>query len=167
VRQKNKFYSICFFLILNSNTCQKLDTFFIHIKALLGWENGVVLALRLFRTYNSVYCLSHRPQFFVSTLKELKFCSQIGLFAYFIIPCASRKNLVGFYPVGLLLQLMRLNCVQQASISTSSTFTRGQHVCVSLSLARGDIAMLGGSYAGLCNAFLVYLYFTYLQLFYE
>jgi len=35
---------------------------------------------------------------------------------------------------------MRLNCVQQASISTRvilSTFTRGQQVCVSILLARG------------------------------
>jgi len=50
-------------------------------------------------------------------------------------PCTSRINLVGFYPV--LLQLMLLNCVKQASISTrvsSSTFTRGQHVCASLLL---------------------------------
>jgi len=43
-----------------------------------------------------------------------------------------------FYPV--LLQLMWLNCVPQASISTrvnSSTFTRGQHLCALLLLVRG------------------------------
>ena len=50
----------------------------------------------------------------------------------------SHINLVGFYQV--LLQIMQFNCVQQSSISTwvySSTFTRGQLVCVSLLVARG------------------------------
>ena len=40
----------------------------------------------------------------------------------------------------VLLHLLPLNCVQQASISNwvnSSTFTTGQHVCVLLLLARG------------------------------
>ena len=58
--------------------------------------------------------------------------------------CTSHINLVGFYP--LLLKLMRLNCVQHASISTrvnSSMFTRGQHVCASLLVTRGQTAMLG------------------------
>ena len=53
--------------------------------------------------------------------------------------CTFHINLVGFYLV--LLQLMPLNCVQQTSISTrvnSSMFTSGQHVCVSLRLARGQ-----------------------------
>jgi len=71
-------------------------------------------------------------------------------------------NLVGFYPV--LLQLLRLNCVQQASISirvNSSTSTRGQHVCVSL-LAMGDTSMLGGLYASLCHAFLVFTSESYI-----
>jgi len=56
------------------------------------------------------------------------------------------------------LVLTRLNCVQHASISTwvnLSTFARRQHSCVSLLLARGDIAMPGGLYAGLWHAFLV------------
>jgi len=45
----------------------------------------------------------------------------------------------GFCPV--LLPLMQLNCVQQASISTrvnSSMFTRGQYICVLPVLARGQ-----------------------------
>jgi len=53
-------------------------------------------------------------------------------------------NLVGFYPV--LLQLMQLNCVQQASISTrvnQSTSTKGQLVCVSVLLARGQHCCAG------------------------
>jgi len=52
--------------------------------------------------------------------------------------CTFHINLVGFHPA--LLQLMRLNSVQLASISTlvnSSTFTRGQHFCASIPLARG------------------------------
>jgi len=56
---------------------------------------------------------------------------------------------------------MRLNYVQHPSISTrvnSSTFTRKQHVCVSLLLARGsDTAMPGELYIGLYLAFLVFL----------
>jgi len=47
-------------------------------------------------------------------------------------------NLIGFCPV--LLQIMQLNCVQQASISArvnSSIFTKGQHVCVLLLVVRG------------------------------
>ena len=65
-------------------------------------------------------------------------------------------NLVGFYPV--LLQLMRLSCSQQASVSTrvnSSTSTRDQHVCVSLPLARGDTATPDRLHARLCHTFLV------------
>jgi len=69
---------------------------------------------------------------------------------------AFKAETVSFYPV--LLQIIQLNCVQQASISTvvnSRAFTRGQHVCVSPLLARGDTAMPGGLYAGLCHEFLV------------
>ena len=46
----------------------------------------------------------------------------------------------------LLLQLMLLNCVQQASDSTQinlSTSTRGQHVCVLLLLASGQHCYAG------------------------
>jgi len=59
----------------------------------------------------------------------------------------SHINLVGFYPV--LLQIMQLNCVQQTSISTRvnlSTSARGQHVCISLLLARGNTALPGALY---------------------
>ena len=57
-----------------------------------------------------------------------------------------------------ILQLMLLNCVQQASISSrvnSSTSTRGQHVCVSLLLARGRYCLPRGLYTRLCYAFIV------------
>jgi len=40
-----------------------------------------------------------------------------------------------------------------------STFTSGQHVCVSLLLARGNTAMLGELYVKLCHAFLVFFNF--------
>jgi len=58
---------------------------------------------------------------------------------------AATVRLYTSYKFGGLLQIMQLNCVQQASINTrvnSSTFTRGHHVCVSLLLARGDTARL-------------------------
>jgi len=69
----------------------------------------------------------------------------------------SYKFGMGFYPV--LLQIMQLNCVQQASISTrvnSSTFTRGQHVCVSLLLVSGRQCYAGRAIRwAACHAFLV------------
>ena len=58
--------------------------------------------------------------------------------------CTSHINLMGFYPV--LLQLMWLHCVQQASISTqvdSSTFTRTQHVVFQYYSLRGRHSMTG------------------------
>jgi len=70
--------------------------------------------------------------------------------------CTSYTNLVDFYLV--FLQLMLLNCVQLASISTrvnSSMSTKGQHVCVLLHVARDNTAMSGGLYARLCHTFLV------------
>jgi len=58
--------------------------------------------------------------------------------------CTCGINLVGFCKV--LLELTCLNCVQEASISTrvnSSTFSRGQHGCVLLLLARGRYSYAG------------------------
>jgi len=58
-------------------------------------------------------------------------------------PCTSDINLVRFCPV--LLKLMWLNCIQQASISTQvnlCTFARGSTV-VSLLLARGRHTQVG------------------------
>jgi len=52
------------------------------------------------------------------------------------------SNFYGFYPV--LLQFMRLNCVQQTSISTrinSSTFSRGSKFVFRYYSQRGGIAM--------------------------
>jgi len=71
--------------------------------------------------------------------------------------CTSNINLVGFYPV---LQLMRLNCVQQASISTrvnSSIRPPGSSTFVFRYYTRqgSDTVMPGGLCARLCHAFLV------------
>jgi len=60
--------------------------------------------------------------------------------------CTSCRNLVGFRFV--TLEFTRLNCVQQASISTPdnlTAFTRGD----------GDTALAGWLYARLCHAFIV------------
>jgi len=62
--------------------------------------------------------------------------------AFHTIWCASI-----LYPV--LLQLILLSCIQQASINTqvnSSTSTRWQHVCVLLLLARGRHCYAEGGY---------------------
>jgi len=62
---------------------------------------------------------------------------------------------MSFHPV--LLQIMQLNCRQQASIGTwvnSSTFIRGSTFEFHYYSLGGDTAMPGGLYAGLCHAFL-------------
>jgi len=64
-------------------------------------------------------------------------------------------NLVGYWSV--YPEFTRINCVQQASVSTwvsLSTFVRWQHDYVLLLLARGNTAAPSGLYAGLCHAFL-------------
>jgi len=67
--------------------------------------------------------------------------------------CTSHINLVDF---SVLLQLIRLNCVQQASISTrvnSCTFTRDQQICALLLHSRGDTAMPVGHMLGFAMHF--------------
>jgi len=59
-------------------------------------------------------------------------------------------------------EFMRINSVQQASISTwvsLSMFARWQHSYVLLLLLGGDTVVPSGLYARLCHAFLVCIYY--------
>jgi len=87
----------------------------------------------------------------------------IGAFKAAMDVYISYINLVGIFPV--LLQLMQLNYVLQASISIRLNSFYVHHVffclfLVSLLLARGDTAMPSGLYTRRCHAFLVYSVFV-------
>jgi len=75
-------------------------------------------------------------------------------------PCTSDKSLVNICPV--TPEFTRLNCVQQASISTwfnLAMFTAAvsTRVCFT-AIIRGDTAMLSRLHPRLCHAFVVSLF---------
>ena len=71
--------------------------------------------------------------------------------------CTAHINMVIFYPVGLLLQLMQLNCVQhQSAFELIHLRSPGDSTFVFWYYSLGgDTSMLGRLYVGLCHSFLV------------
>ena len=106
------------------------------------------------------FCSAYSTHEIPTRLQGLDYCKCVSFFSPLGKPVNDQAtpgiNLVGFWSV--YPEFTRINCVQQASISTwvsLSTFARWQHSYVLLLLARGDTVVPSGLYGRLCHAFLV------------